>query len=305
MNERSNSNDFDVIVVGGSYSGLAAAMALGRALRRVLVIDGGKPCNRQTPHSHNFVTHDGRPPAEIAMLARSQVEAYDTVSFFDGLATQALPGLSAFTLQTDSNDSFHAQKLILATGIRDLLPAIPGFAECWGISVLHCPYCHGYEVRNQATGILVDGQTGFEFASLIANWTTDLVLFTNGSSTCTPSQNEKLRAHNIRVMDSVIDHIEHIGGRLQYVVLNDGARVPLSALYTRPAFEQHSSIPEALSCEMTEAGYIETDAAQRTSIAGVYACGDNSSSMRTVANAVGAGTTAGMMANRDLVLERF
>lgn len=103
----------------------------------------------------------------------------------------------------------------------------------------------------------------------------------------------------------VFDHIEHIHGHLRYVVLEDGARVPLSTLYTRPAFEQHSSIPEALGCEMTEAGFIETDAAQRTSIAGVYACGDNRSSMRTVANAVGTGTTAGMMANRDLVLEKF
>ena len=305
MKDSSNSKSFDAIVVGGSYSGLAAAMALGRALRKVLVIDSGKPCNRQTPLSHNFVTHDGRPPAVIAMLARSQVEAYDTVSFFDGEAVRALKGASGFTLETDSGDSFEAQKLIFATGIRDLLPPIAGLSECWGISVLHCPYCHGYEVRDQATGILGNGEAGFEFTSLIGNWTSDLTLFTNGSSSLTMAQTEKLQAHKVRVMETEVAHLEHLDGHLQNIVLADDARVSLKALYTRPPFEQHSSIPQALGCELTEQGYIKTDAAQRSTVEGIYACGDNCSSMRTVANAVATGTTAGMMANRDLVLERF
>ena len=144
----SDMEPLDVIIVGGSYSGLAAGMALGRALRQVLIIDSGKPCNRQTPYSHNFITQDGKTPEEIATLARQQVEKYDTVTFFNGLATNGAKTENGFEIQTASGETFSAKKLIFATGIKDIMPDIEGYAECWGISVLHCPYCHGYEVRN-------------------------------------------------------------------------------------------------------------------------------------------------------------
>src|SRR5689334_3705559 len=145
--------NFDVIIIGGSYAGLATAMALGRALRNVLVIDGGNPCNKQTPHSHNFLTNDGKTPKEIASLAKQQVRMYSTVSFLDGFATAGLKTTSGFEVQTQAGEVFTSKKLVFATGIRDVMPSIPGFAESWGISVLHCPYCHGYEVRHQKTGI--------------------------------------------------------------------------------------------------------------------------------------------------------
>src|SRR5689334_14395574 len=133
---------YDVIIIGGSYSGLAAGLALGRALRKVLTIDSGNPCNKQTPHSHNFLTNDGRTPKEIAGLARKQVEQYDTVSFFQGLATDAINNGNGFEIGTLGGQKFVAKKIILATGLRDIIPDIPGFTESWGISVLHCPYCH-------------------------------------------------------------------------------------------------------------------------------------------------------------------
>src|SRR5687767_10565291 len=132
--------NFDVIIIGGSYAGLSAAMALGRALRNVLIIDSGKPCNRQTPHSHNFITQDGKTPAEIATLAKQQVEKYDTVTFFSGLATDGAKTENGFQIQTGSGETFRAKKLIFATGVKDVMPTIEGYAECWGISVLHCPY---------------------------------------------------------------------------------------------------------------------------------------------------------------------
>jgi len=122
--------DFDVIIIGGSYSGLSAGMALGRSLRKVLIIDDGKPCNRQTPHSHNFITHDGKAPAEIAALARQQVEKYDTVTFFNGLATSGTKTADGFNIQTASGETFNAKKLIFATGVKDHMPAIPGLGEC-------------------------------------------------------------------------------------------------------------------------------------------------------------------------------
>ena len=158
----SDKKHFDVIIIGGSYSGLAAAMALGRALRKVLIIDSGKPCNRQTPYSHNFLTQDGKTPKEIATLAKQQVTMYDSVEFFNSLATKVSKTENGFEVQTSSGDIFKSKKLIFATGIKDEMPSIKGFSECWGISVLHCPYCHGYEVRNETTGIFGNGEYGFE-----------------------------------------------------------------------------------------------------------------------------------------------
>ena len=175
-----DNNDFDVIIVGGSYSGLAAGMALGRALRKVLIIDSGKSCNRQTPHSHNFLTQDGKTPKEIAELGKRQVQLYKTVSSFDGLANNGIKTEKGFEIEVESRERFRAKKLIFASGIKDIMPDIPGFSECWGISVIHCPYCHGYEVKSQKTGILGNGEYGYEFSSLISNWTKDLTLYTGG-----------------------------------------------------------------------------------------------------------------------------
>lgn len=296
---------FDVIIVGGSYSGLAAGMALGRALRQVLIIDSGRPCNRQTPHSHNFITQDGSKPAEIRALARQQVEKYDTVKFFDGLATHGVSTGSGFEIRAASGDTFRAKKLIFASGIQDIMPDINGYAECWGISVLHCPYCHGYEVRNETTGILGNGEYGFEFSVLISNWTKDLTLFTNGASTLTEAQTAKLASHHIRIVENEIMSLEHSRGYLQKIIFKDNTTASVKALYTRAPFVQHSTIPENLGCQLTEDGYLKTDAFQKTSVPGVFACGDNTSRLRTVANAVATGTTAGMMVNKELVVEEF
>ena len=139
---------YDVIIIGGSYSGLAAGMALGRALRNVLIIDSGNPCNKQTPHSHNFLTNDGKSPAEIAGVAKEQLRIYGTVRLINGLAMTGIKTETGFKIQVQSGETFSSKKLVFATGIKDIMHDIPGFAECWGISVLHCPYCHGYEVRN-------------------------------------------------------------------------------------------------------------------------------------------------------------
>jgi len=305
MTNATSPRSFDVIVVGGSYAGLAAGMALGRALRTVLIIDGGEPCNAQTPRSHNFVTHDGETPRAIAAAAKAQVAAYRTVEFFEGIATGARATEGGFLVRTEQGAAFAARKLIFASGIRDRLPAIAGFAECWGISALHCPYCHGYEVRDRATAVLGNGDRGFDFAALISNWTSRLVLLTNGEPTLTAEQSAKLCARGIDVIGTEIASLRHLSGQLEQIEFKDGTSMPLDVLYTRPTFEQHCRIPEALGCELTPDGYLAVDATQRTSVAGVYACGDNASSMRTVANAVGSGTAAGMMANRALVLEAF
>ena len=299
------SNHFDVIIVGGSYSGLAAGMALGRALRKVLIIDSGNPCNKQTPHSHNFLTNDGKTPEEIAGIAKQQLQKYDTVSFLEAWVASGRKTEGGFELQIQSGETYTARKLVFATGIKDIMPGIPGFAECWGISVLHCPYCHGYEVRRQKTGILANGTDAFELVSLISNWTDDLTLYTNDKSMLSEQQSNKLYTHKVNISEKKIDHIEHKNGYIENIIFSDKERVPLKALYARVPFAQQSSVPLSLGCEVSPEGYFKTDFQQRTSVRGIFACGDNSSRMRTVANAVSTGTAAGIMVNRELIEEDF
>jgi len=297
--------DFDVIIIGGSYAGLAAAMALGRALKQVLIIDAGEPCNRQTPHSHNFLTQDGKTPSAIAALGKRQVQTYGTVTFFNGLATSGRKTENGFEIQVASCKTFRGRKLIFATGIKDTMPDIDGFAECWGISVLHCPYCHGYEIRDEKTGIIGNGDYGYEVAKLISNWTADLTLFTNGPSMLTTEQTNQLERHQISIVEKTIERLEHNNGDIQNIVFEDGAKSAVKAIYSPRPFEQHSWIPESLGCELTDDGYIKIDAFQETTVSGVFACGDNSSRMRTVANSVAAGTSAGISTSKRIIFDNF
>lgn len=300
-----NYKKFDAIIVGGSYSGLAAAMALGRALKEVLIIDSGKPCNEQTPHSHNFLTQDGKTPKEIATIAKQQVEKYETITFFNGLATNGTKNDKGFEIQVTSGKIFHADKLIFATGIKDEIPNIEGASECWGITMLHCPYCHGYEVRNQKTGILGNGEHAYELAKLISNWTNDLTVYTNGKSSLTVEQTQKLSNHQINIIENDIERLEHNKGHLQNIIFKDGTQAEVKAMYSRNSFDQHCSIPESLGCALDDEGYIKVNPFQETSVDGVFACGDNTTRLRTVANAIAMGTTAGMTASKKMILEQF
>jgi thioredoxin reductase len=295
---------FDAIIIGGSYSGLSAAMALGRSLRKVLVIDAGQPCNRQTPHSHNFLTQDGKTPAEISALARDQVAQYPTVTFLSGFATDAKKTDSGFEVMT-AEESFAAKKLILATGVKDIMPDIPGFAECWGITVIHCPYCHGYEVRNQPTGILANGNSAFDYAKLISNWTKELTLFTNGKSTLTAEQSDTLNRKGIKIIETTVSQIDHVEGRIRHLVLEEGVEIPLTAVYAKTEFAQSCEIPASLDCDISSLGYLEINLNQKTNVPGLYACGDITNMFRTVSYAVAAGTMAGASCNKELIDEEF
>lgn len=296
---------FDVIIIGGSYAGLSAAMALGRSLRDVLIIDSGLPCNRQTPHSHNFITQDGETPATIAAKARAQVMAYDTVQFISDLAISGKKSENVFTISTQRNGDFISKKLIFATGIKDILPDVKGLAECWGISVIHCPYCHGYEFRHHNTSIMANGEKAFHLASLIHNLTDKLTILTSGEADFSSEQMAKLSKHNILVMPSEIAEITHDAGQIRQVIFKDGNKADFKALYAAVPFIQHSEIPVTLGCALTEHGYIKVDELQRTTVEGVFACGDNSSPMRSVANAVYRGNLTGAIVNKALVDEQF
>jgi len=297
--------NFDVIIIGGSYSGLSAGMSLGRSLRNVLIIDNGKPCNRQTPRSHNFVTHDGKTPSEISQLAKKDVEKYNTVSFYNGTAVKTQKTSEGFKIETSSGEKFNSKKLIIASGVRDVMPDIPGFAECWGISVIHCPYCHGYEVKNEITGILSNGDMAYEFSKLIFNLTKSLTLFTNGKASLTNEQIKKLAQNKINLNEDEIEKIDHDNGSIQKIIFKNGKEVSLKALYAKIPFEQNLNVSTDLGCELTEQGFIKVDMLQKTNVPGVFACGDNVTMMRSVANAVVQGNFAGAVVNKELSDEEF
>lgn len=299
------SKNFEVIIIGGSYAGLSAAMSLGRSLRKTLIIDSGLPCNRQTPHSHNFITQDGSKPSEIAEKAKSQVLEYSTVEFLDGLAIGAKRTDNGFSIITESGQEFNSKKLIFATGIKDSMPAIKGFAACWGISMVHCPYCHGYELRGKKTGIMANGDRAFHLASLVNNLTDNLTILTSGKADFGPEQVNKLKNHNIKIVEAEVIEIEHRNGYVQKVIFKGETKEAFDGIYAALSFTQHSNIPASLGCELTENGYIKIDDFQKTTVEGIFACGDNSTMMRSVANAVYTGNFTGAIVNKELTEEEF
>jgi thioredoxin reductase len=241
----------------------------------------------------------------LPWLQRSRLRTTTRSAFSMASLSRQKKTAEGFEIETDTGEAFNAGKILFATGLKDIMPAIPGFAECWGISVLHCPYCHGYEVRNLKTALTANGDAGFEFARLLSHWTSELTLLTNGKSTLTGVQSDQLRKRNIEIIETEIERIEHNNGLLNQIILKDQSEISAKALYARPVLEQHCKIPVEMGCELTEQGLLKVDAFQKTNIAGVFACGDNSSLARAVSVSVAAGTIAGASINKELVEASF
>ncbi len=295
-------HDFDVAIVGGSIAGLSAAMTLGRSLRRVGVFDSGNACNRYAPRSHNFITCDGKQPGEIVSTAREEVAKYETVSFHDIEVTGVEKTDRGFIILT-SDQEFSAKRLLLATGLKDNLPDVRGFGDCWGISILHCPYCHGYECRNQRTGIIANGEAAYHLGTLINNWTRDITVLTNGVSELRNEEREKLAQLDIDVIEKEIAEIRHSGGRADAVFFTDGTSEPIRHYYASIPFEQQNGLAESLGCKMTGHSHVDVDDEQRTSIEGVYAAGDCTAQARAISVAAASGTKAGFTINVELILK--
>lgn len=305
FNTMKDNNQFDVIIIGGSYAGLSAAMALGRSLKNVLIIDSGKPCNRYTPHSHNFITHDGAVPAEIASKAKEQVLKYDTVKFFESTAVKGNNTENGFEISVQSGENFTAKKLVFATGVKDIFPNIKGFEECWGKTVIHCPYCHGYEFKGKKTAILANGERAFHVTALVNNLTSDVTIVTRGEADFSEEQLTKFKKHSIKIVEKEVKEIQHQNGIISALLFEDDTTENVGAAYATIPFEQHCDIPVSLGCELTEMGHLKVDAFQKTTIPGIYACGDNSSPMRSVSYAVATGGIVGAMVNNELTMEGF
>ena len=297
--------DFDVIIIGGSYAGLSAALTLGRSTRNVLVIDAGKPCNRQTPHSHNFLTHDGDQPAEIFKAAKAEVLKYPTVKFLNAKADSAKQIEGGFSVSIEDGQHFTSRKLLLATGLKDTLPDIKGLAECWAISAIHCPYCHGYEVKNEKIGLLINGEHAFEMAKNLHLWNKNLTILTNGKSEFTADQVEKLKSKSITVLEEEIIELEHQNGQLENIVFKNEEKVTFKAIYVKPEIEQHINFSVQLGFELTDLKTIKVDEQQETTAKGIYAAGDCTTLFRSLSIVTAAGTVAAVMINKALISEDF
>lgn len=297
--------NFDVIIIGGSYAGLAAALTMGRSLRKTLVIDNGAPCNKPSAHAHNFLTHDGDTPNEIRRVGKEEVQQYDTVQFKEGTVVKVEKQEKLFLVETQSGEQLFATKVIIATGVRDILPDTPGFKETWGKSLIHCPYCHGYEVRSKPTGLIANGPFMYDFTATLKGWTDKLTLFTNGPCTLTEEQQNRFKTRGIGIVETKVKKLVHNDGNISKVVLDDGSSYDVDVVYYKPAFAHTNEIHKQLGLEMTEMNFIKVDMFQKTNIPGVYAAGDVTTMYRAVSTAISAGMFAACMANLEIAKEEF
>jgi thioredoxin reductase len=299
---------WDCIIVGAGAAGLSAALVLGRARRRTLVVDAGAQSNGGAPGIGGLLGQDGRPPAEFYAAGREELAAYPTVELRSGevLGGERQDGGFALDLADGSRET--ARRVLLATGMDYRVPSLAGIAERWGHSVFHCPFCHGWEVRDQPLGVLDRGALGLRRALLLRFWSDDVTLLTDGPAELDDEDLERLGAAGIEVDERAVTGLSGSDGELTAVVFGDGAERPCRALLVPVTLHQRSKLAEQLGAELAEPGplvadAIEVDRAFHTAVPGLSAAGDVTAQMQSVANAVAAGSGAAAMIVHDLMAE--
>ncbi|HET7689129.1 MAG TPA: NAD(P)/FAD-dependent oxidoreductase [Nocardioidaceae bacterium] len=294
-------NEYDVAVIGGGAAGLSAALVLTRARRRVLVVDAGEPRNAPATAMHGFLSRDGLPPADLIARGRKEVAMYGG-QLADGFVDEVRAVASGFELVLADHRAYRARRVLVTTGLRDVLPDVPGLRERWGIDLLHCPYCHGYEVRDQALGVLGGTPDSVAHALLIRQWSDDVVYFDHGS-TLTDLERAQLEARSICVASGTVRRLVVEEDRLAGVELGDGNVVPRDAVFVRPRLVPQHSLLVALGCAVDDTGWTVTDRTGRTRVPGVWAAGNATNPRAQVITAAGEGSAAAIAINADLVDE--
>ncbi|MFI5774127.1 NAD(P)/FAD-dependent oxidoreductase [Streptomyces sp. NPDC051658] len=289
---------YDVVVVGAGAAGLSAALVLARARRRVAVVDAGGPRNAPATHMHGFLSRDGMSPADLLAVGRAEVAGYG-VDLFESRVDQIDPG---FSVRLDGGAVLGARRVVVATGLRDELPAIPGVRERWGKDLLFCPYCHAYEVRDQPIGVLGTHPGAVRHALLLRQWSHDVVFFAH-TLDLGAEEREQLAARGIVVAEGTVKRLVTDGDRLRGVELVEGHVVPRSAVFVFPHMVPHDTLLTGLGCERDLNGWVTTDNAGRTSVFGVWAVGNVSDAKALVITAAGQGAAAAFVLNHDLVAE--
>ena len=288
---------YDVVIVGGGAAGLSAALVLGRARRRVLVIDGGAPRNAPAAHMQGFLSRDGMPPAELLAAGRAEVSGYG-VEILDDHVLAIEPG---FVVRLAGGQVMAGRRILVATGVGDELPDIPGVRERWGKDLLHCPYCHGWEVRDQPLGVLGTHPMSVLHAQLVRQWSDDVAYFVH-TNDLNSAEEAQLQARGIRIVRGEVARLVIDDGRLTGVELTDGQVIARTAVFVRPGNLPHADgLLAGLGCELDAAGFAVVDATGGTSTPGVWAAGNVVDPRAQVITSAGAGSAAAIAINADLV----
>lgn len=300
--------DYDVVIIGAGSAGLSAALTLGRCLRRVLVCDGGAPRNEPSPAVWGFFTRDGVQPAELLRLGREQLAPYSSVEIrpLRVLTLTVAPDGFELTAETEANrkTSIKTRKVLLATGVEDELPPLDGMRELWGRGVLHCPYCHGWEVRDRPLAVYGRGKGVAGLALLVSRWSKDVVVCTDGPGGLTDKARQRLQHQNIVVREEPIERLVGTrGGELQHILFKNGEKLAREAMFVHPHQHQRTALAEQLGCRLTSKGSVRTDKKQQTSVLGLYAAGDTTSGTQQAILAAAKGSLAAIMLNERLTKE--
>jgi thioredoxin reductase len=292
---------YDVVVIGGGAAGLSAALVLSRARRRVLVVDAGSPRNAPAAHMHGFLSRDGMPPADLLTAGRDEVRAYGGEIMVGSVRELVRCGTSGFTVLLADGGRVSARRLLVTTGLRDEVPDIPGLRERWGRDVLHCPYCHGYEVRDQPVGVLGDGSPeAVRYAQIVRQWATDVVYFPQGAP-LTAAQRCQLVARAIGIVEGPVRRVVIDDDALSAIELDDGRVVPRQALFVPPRFVPNGVLLAGLGCDTDDQGWVIAGRTGRTSVPGVWVAGNVANARAQVITAAGEGSAAAIDLNGDLV----
>ncbi|MBV2152674.1 NAD(P)/FAD-dependent oxidoreductase [Kitasatospora sp. SUK 42] len=306
MNETMTTELHDAVVVGGGAAGLNAALVLGRARRRVAVVDAGEPRNAPAAHMQGFLSRDGMPPAALLAVGREEVARYG-VDLIDGRVEHIEPAASeetGYVVHLAGGPVLHARRVVVATGLRDGLPELPGLAERWGRDVLHCPYCHAWEVRDRPLGVLGTGPGAVNQALLLRQWSADVVLLAH-TLELTGAERERLAARGVRVVEGRIVRLVSDDGRLRGVELVNGQVVPREAVFVFPQPVPRDALLFGLDCARDDNGWVTTDRTGRTSVPGVWAVGNVADPRAQVVTAAGMGAAAAFALDHDLVAEEI
>ena len=301
--------DYDVLIIGAGSAGLSAALTLGRCMRRVLVADGGLPRNEASPGVHGFLTRDGVRPAELLRLGQEQLKPYETVSVeclhIDTLKRHGR-GFEAAGHGTadDAPRVLTARRVLLATGVSDVLPPLPGFRELWGRGVLHCPYCHGWEVRGQPLAVYGQGRTVTGLALLVSRWSPDVVVVTDGPGHLTPNARRRLRRHRIAMREEKVTRLVGTPGRdLQRIEFEKGEPLERVALFLHAPQHQRTTLASDLGARITRSGAVWVSKGLLTSVPDLYAAGDTTPGAQQAMLAAAEGNKAAIVINESLTRE--
>ncbi|NOU64869.1 FAD-binding protein [Paenibacillus sp. LMG 31461] len=299
------SMNYDCVIIGGGPAGLNAALVLGRARKNVLVIDEQRPRNRVTRESHGFLTRDGIEPSEFRRIAIEQIRAYPSVDFVSDVAVSITGNDGDFQVTTAQGERYQGKKVLFAIGKKDVPLDIDGLTEVYGKSAFVCPYCDGWELRDQPLVLIVNGAKALHLAKMISGWTSRYTLCTNGPDGMSDTEKEELKQHNVPIYDSPIRSIVSKEGQVQHVELVDGTQLPCTGIFFGPKLVIGSDLPQTIGCAMTEAGTVVVDQFGKTNVAGVYSAGDAASEMYQVIAAASLGALAGMSINGELLMENW